>query len=177
MTKQETAQLLVIIATIHKTTTNDQTKLDVWHALIGNLEFSLAKKALLFVLQNSKFEPKPADILDAIKQASALNSGRPSTNDAWEEVMKKANIYKANIEWSHPHIQKAVRTIGMRNICSSECIGVERAHFIKIYDSLNERQALADNLHSVGLIDDKVKLAISSLSNKLVIGEVINGNS
>jgi hypothetical protein len=46
--------------------------------------------------------------------------------------------------------QKAVDCIGWRDICMSETIGVERAHFIKAYNNLKQRE---QNNRIVGKFD------------------------
>ena len=117
---------------------------------------------------------KSADILDVVKQTTAIASNRPTTAEAWAEVVKKANIY-ATITWSHPHVKQAVQVIGLRNICISDCIGVERAHFFKVYDALQERQTLSDDLTVAGLIDEKARQAIAKLSSSMGTSDATKG--
>lgn len=162
MTKQEIAQLLIIIKAVHSNFISDVAKINVWHALIGDIAFDDAKKALYYVLNTNKFEPKPADIREVLIKSQASNI--PSAGEAWGEVLRKADIYKADIDWSHDLIRKAVQIIGLRTICTSEAIGVERAHFLKVYETLAVRKSQNAIMQGLGLIvsssDDKLKLEV-----------------
>lgn len=44
-------------------------------------------------------------------------------------------------DWSHPAIAAAVDAIGWSALCQSENIGIERAHFLKLYGSATSRAA------------------------------------
>lgn len=153
MTNTEVAQLFVVISKVFSSfDINNKPKIDLWHALLGDIPFADAKKALYYVLNTNKFEPKPADIREAVN--ALVVSSIPTAGQAWGEVLKKANIYKANIDWSHDLIRQAVRIIGLSTICESENIGVERAHFFKVYDDLKNKKERRELQISLGLISD-----------------------
>lgn len=149
MTNDEVAQILAIIKIAYPSSTESVEKLDLWHALINDIPFADAKKALYYVLNTNKFEPKPADIRGAV--SSIQTSNMPTAEQAWGEVLRKANIYANHIEWSHPFIAEAVRTIGLATICESETIGVERAHFFRAYENLAARKSQNSLLQKLGI--------------------------
>lgn len=64
--------------------------------------------------------------------------------EAWREVLQAVydvGIYKGPPTFSRPAIEKAVDTIGWREICMSE-VGdpAIRAHFMQVYESYRQRQ-------------------------------------
>ena len=64
--------------------------------------------------------------------------------EAWAEVMAQLDPYRTP-HYSDPLIHRAVKAIGYLNLCMSERIGVERAHFLQIYGAflqtdINRRQ-------------------------------------
>ena len=160
MTRDEVAQILALIKIAFPASTESREKLDLWHALISDIPFADAKKALYYVLNTNKFEPRPADIRGAITKLEI--SGVPTAEQAWGEVLRKANIYAKHIEWSHPLIAEAVQIIGLRTICESETIGVERAHFFKAYEGLVAKRSQTGLMQGLGLIssDGKLKLGV-----------------
>lgn len=64
------------------------------------------------------------------------------SGEAWAEVMKEVSRVGS---WGEPVFKedttrKAVEAIGWKAICQSENIGIERAHFLKVYDALEKRE-------------------------------------
>lgn len=92
-------------------------------------------------LAECKFLPTIAEIRE---RWHALTRFLPALtgSEAWGQV--QAEITRIG-SWGSPHfederIEQAVKAIGWMNICQSETPGVERAHFIKIYDAITERR-------------------------------------
>lgn len=65
----------------------------------------------------------------------------PTAEEAWGEVRAEIHHegYYGTPQFSHPAIEKAVRAVGWRDICSSDQPGVVRAHFLRVYDAFRER--------------------------------------
>lgn len=103
------------------------------------LDFKTAQAALIKIMRTKKYAtlPLPAEILEAAKELQHQNTQTPDAIEAWQEVRKKADIYKAP-EWSHPAISQAVKSIGLRNICASEYDLSKR--FMERYDLIVKRQ-------------------------------------
>lgn len=72
--------------------------------------------------------------------------------EAWAEVLRTVSSIGSygNPIFKEEIIFKAVECVGWRNICLSENIGVERAHFMKVYESLASK-AKEDIVYSEGL--------------------------
>ena len=43
-------------------------------------------------------------------------------------------------QFTHEAIREAVKTIGWINLCRSDTIGIERAHFTKVYGAIRNRR-------------------------------------
>lgn len=65
-----------------------------------------------------------------------------SAGEAWGEVIKQISSIGSYGQPSFKDslISQVVNCIGWRNLCLSENIAIERAHFLKIYESLLKRK-------------------------------------
>ena len=114
---------------------------------------------MLDVISNCKWLPTVAELREAAARLSMPTL--PADAEAWAEVLAAISRYHyiGKPEFSHPAIERAVRGVGWQNICLSEQIGVERAHFFRLYGQVCEQtradarmlpqvRALAANLDS-----------------------------
>ena len=64
-----------------------------------------------------------------------------SAGEAWLKVMKAISSIGSygRPQFENELIDKSVASVGWRNLCMSENISVERAHFLKIYESIASR--------------------------------------
>lgn len=129
----------------------------VWKMLLNDMPYQLAERALAKVLMTTKFFPTVADIRETA-MAFATKELKPP-DEAWLEVLEKVNRY-ITPAYSSPEIHEAVRTVGYLNICDSENIGVERAHFLKIYEAIMKRKK--DNF-----IDGRVTALLGEVVNQI----------
>jgi hypothetical protein len=69
---------------------------------------------------------------------------KATAGEAWGEVLREVGrVGSWGIpKFSDPLIQSAVECVGWQAICSSEEIMIERAHFLKIYDSIAQRRRI-----------------------------------
>ena len=79
-----------------------------------------------------------------------------SAAEAWgivqHEITRTGSYGKPDLK--EPIVEQAVDIIGWQNLCRSEAIGVERAHFLRIYETLLKRRAEDQMLIPI----DKIKL-------------------
>lgn len=73
---------------------------------------------------------------------TAVGSEVKTIEEAWQEVQGKMKSWSVGrlLEWSTPEIAEAVKLVGFRNMCCSEKISVQQAHFIKHYENLINRK-------------------------------------
>jgi len=94
--------------------------------------------------------------LIALIRENAVDSTIPNVGDAWAEVLRemaRTGSY-GQPKFSHPLITQAVQGVGWRSMCMSENIGVDRAHFYRIFDQLKDR-AQREEIVPQKLIDNK----------------------
>ena len=108
----------------------------VWERALADLPLAVVERAVLKLIMTRKFFPAVAEIREAAE--SLLDNGHPTPEEAWGEVMKQLNPYRAP-QYSDPLIHRAVRAVGYLSICMSERLGVERAHFLQIYQAYLNR--------------------------------------
>lgn len=159
MTKQESAKLVAIIASFHpRIYEGGEVTINAWHFVLGDIDYISVQEAILYCLNNSKFPPTPADVRDYLYHKK--NKHIKSAGEAWQEVLENLNPYKIK-PWSNELIEKAVRSVGYMSICMSECIGVERSHFIKNYENLLSRLKEQDVSKAVlQIIHDKKLIGV-----------------
>jgi hypothetical protein len=99
--------------------------------------------AALQCLASCRFFPTIAELREAVfamlPQANALTAG-----EAWAEVMREirrtgADQHHGPPQFSSPVVAETVASLGWRNLCLSENEVADRAHFMRVYDSLANR--------------------------------------
>lgn len=106
---------------------------------MSDIPFDTARIAVMNHITEKNFFPSIAELRQAALTADP-HSYLPDAAVAWSEVMTQ--LRESGFEaprFSHPAIGAAVKTIGWRNLCNSHEIGVDRAHFLKIYETYRGR--------------------------------------
>jgi hypothetical protein len=82
------------------------------------------------------------NIVAYIREYGLVDQNRMNSAEAWGEVLRQVSStgsYGVPV-FSDDIVKRAVECVGWREICMSENIGVERAHFMRAYDRLVERE-------------------------------------
>lgn len=147
--------------------TNEEATI-VWTSLLYDIPDRVGIAALHQCLRQKEFPPKPADI---IRIAETMRKDKPPLAEAaWNEVSRNLNQY-VKPEWSHPLIEKTVRTMGFLNLCLSTNGDYDRVQFMKIYNSYKERER-EDHLNVISsqgaslLADHPACGAVAALAEK-----------
>lgn len=123
--------------------TSDKTKLMLWYDMLGDrseVEFMLGVKKYIAA---NEFPPTIAGINKAI--ASVLTADTPDGMQGWDELQKsirKFGMYReeeALLSLSS-HTRTVVNALGFKNLCISENQMADRAHFVKMYESMTNRE-------------------------------------
>ena len=147
---------------------------DVWFDQLGDFstdDVKIATKA--YCSEDHDFAPNPGQLRGAI--AKLRTADLPLAGEAWDEVIqyiKTNGCHGETPEFSHPAVKRAAQIIGMEVIGMSEDIMMERAHFLKVYEQLRNREvvdvvqlpALTDYVEKKRF-DDKMK----TLTDKLEV--------
>lgn len=157
--------LSVLTAAYPDKSLEDET-VKLYLRFLSDIPFHYGQAAALNMIAESKWFPSVAELR---KEAVSLMPDHqiPSAAEAWGEVMeqiRKAGYYGIP-EFTHPVVKQAVKTMGWRNLCMmEEGAYTDRAHFMKIYDSL----ASKETKQSLQIPDSK---RLIGEGNKILIGD------
>lgn len=121
----------------------DQDAFNMWFALIGDLSYEVCGIAIKKYMLTNKFPPTVAEIREL---AAGIVNGDPLTwGESWERALNAVRKYGsynkgAALESLDPLTRKCVDSIGYMQLCMSENIMVERAHFQKIFEVFQKRE-------------------------------------
>jgi len=165
MTIKEAAQLIaIVVGAMPQYQDKELTPTArTWALILGDIDYKTAEMALFSVMRTwtSSFFPPPGLIVEA---AHNMRNTTPAAEIAWQEVTKKLNPYQGPT-WSDPLIGEAVRVLGYRNLCSSENPVADRAHFFKVYESLQKRQRADRETETVRRLVQKTTILIGGKEN------------
>lgn len=134
MTNKDAVALVGMLFAAYPRFEAPKATIQLYQQFLTDLDVNIAKAAIVKHITTSKYFPTIAEVRDAV---ISLTNTVPCAADAWSEALKQISVVGTSgiPKFSHQAVQKAVKAIGWRNICMSEEIGVERAHFLKIYES------------------------------------------
>lgn len=121
----------------------DQDAFNMWYALMGDLSYDVCATAIKKYMLTNKFPPTVAEIRE---MASGIVNGDPLTwGESWERALAAVRKYgsynKADALNSLDSLtRKCVESIGYMELCMSENIMVERAHFRKVFEVFAKRE-------------------------------------
>ena len=122
-------------------------------------EFSKAIKEII----SSTDEINKSTNVVAMIRTKALCGEQKTAGEAWEEVLnlvQRIGSYSYPSYFSSEAVKKSVNAIGWRQICLSETPMVERAHFLKIYETISEREKNK-------ILSKPIKLLISDTTKQI----------
>lgn len=162
-TKRETLQILMMISSVHNNFLYDseerqQMMIDVWHKLLIDIEFVDAVEALEKCLRESVFAPKPADIFNRVMNNRVPEFPDPMTE--WSKVLRAVSKYgymksEQALETFEPLTKKVVESFGgFKYFCGMDISNemADRAHFVKAYDRLIERETKSAREGKAGVL-------------------------
>lgn len=140
MTTEETGQLLAVFKAMYPThpVPNPEAMVTAYQMALDDLPAEAVTVAAREWMRTGVFFPKPAELRSIIAERGL---SLPSPEEAWSEVMSQIRAVGSygNPSWSCLAVRQAVDALGWRNICASEEIGIERAHFYRTYQAYRER--------------------------------------
>lgn len=140
MTKNEALKLLVVLTAAYPRQEIGDPTAALYVKFMADLDYHATEVAIARHIATEKFFPAIAEIREAVVN---VTNPLPSAAEAWRETLRAVydvGIYKGPPKFSHPAVDKAVDTIGWREICMSE-VGdpAIRAHFMQVYESYRQR--------------------------------------
>ena len=180
MTRKEFSQFVAAIKTYYprENLLPNAEAVSLWYDALGDLDYKAVSKMLLRWVGTNKWSPTIADI-----RAGVTTAEKPELESEWTQgwgevtrAISKFGIYREvdALESMSPAVRDCVKSIGWKNICNSENIGVERGQFRTMYESRSDRIVKAEQtqerLRTTG--DNKVlEQTEENLNNLLNFGE------
>lgn len=172
MTKAEVAKILTVLAAVYPKFEVDDLKVQVWHEMLGDLDYSLANLAIKKLILENTFPPSIAEVRKAAMEI--LNPEVMTAAEAWGEVERAIRIYgyyreTEALESMSPSVAKVVKYIGWQNICLNEEPGVVRGQFLKMYQQVQERD------HREMLLPADLRQGIQRLAGMMEMKAIAGG--
>lgn len=121
----------------------NQQAMELWFREIGDIPFDVAEMALRKWVATNKWSPSIADIREMT--AGIVNGDPMAWGESWEKALTAVRKYgsynkAAALNSLDPITRKCVESIGYMELCLSENIMVERAHYQKIFEIYSKRE-------------------------------------
>lgn len=115
----------------------------LWTKMLGDVEYFIAEAAVEKFLAESVYPPTIADIRTRIADITVIKE--KTAIEGWDDVktaIRKFGWYnEAGAMQSLGGVtHKVVASIGFKTLCMSENEMADRAHFLKVYDTLAARE-------------------------------------
>jgi len=174
MTKGEVAKLLVVLAASYPKFEVDDVKVQVWHEMLGDLDYAVASMAVKKIIMQNTFPPAIAEVRKAA--AELTNPENLTSSEAWGEVTRAIRNYgyyrgEEALASLSPTTAQVVRYMGWREICMSEDIGVIRGQFLRMYEQIATRE------QEKQLLSPTMQTEIKKLAKKYDIRLIEGGNA
>ena len=120
----------------------NQQAMDLWYRELCDIPFSVAEASLRKWVTMNKWSPSISEIREM--SAGIVNGEPMSWGESWEralEAVRKYGSYNktAALDSLDKLTRKCVEAIGYMELCMSENIMVERAHYQKIFEVYAKR--------------------------------------
>ena len=117
--------------------------------------------AIKEIVASSQEINKATNII-AVIRSKAICRDSKTAGEAWAEVLSQVSRIGSYgcPKFSSQAIQKSVDAIGWRQICLSETPMVERAHFLKIYETIAEREKNR-------MLSEPIKLLVGNIGKSI----------
>lgn len=119
--------------------------MELWYRELCDIPYDLAEMALRKWVATNKWSPTIADIREL---TANIANGEPMTwGESWEKALKAVRRFGsynkgAALNSLDPLTRKCVESIGYMELCMSENIMVERAHFQKVFEVFAKRDQI-----------------------------------
>lgn len=115
----------------------------IWHESLKDYDYEQIKMAVQKHILENKWPPSIAEVREGV--VNVTTEALPDKDQAWDqalEAMQKYGVYRASDAMAsmHPVVAKAAKSMGWREMCHSDNIGVVRGQFLKIYETMQKRE-------------------------------------
>jgi hypothetical protein len=151
----------------------DQDAFNMWYALMGDLPYEVCNVAIQKYMLTNKFPPTVAELRELA--ANAVNGDPLTWGESWERALNAVRKYGSYNKMEalnslDPLTRKCVESIGYMELCMSENIMVERAHYQKVFEVYSKREQTEKQM-PLGLQQAINKLQLKGMDGQLLLGE------
>ena len=151
----------------------DQDAFNMWFALMGDLPYEVCSVATQKYMLTNKFPPTVAEIREMC--AGVVNGDPLTWGESWERALNAVRKYGSYNKMEalnslDPLTRKCVESVGYMELCMSENIMVERAHYQKIFEVYSKREQTEKQM-PLGLQQAISNLQIKGVDGQLLLGE------
>jgi len=166
--KTDTIKLLAIINTAFPNMQITESMVELWHELLGDLEFNLAIAAAKKLILESPFPPTIADIRKRAVEIMTPAEDKIDASTAWGEVVHAIRMFgyprpQEALESMSPRTRKVVEQMGWQEICQATDPGVVRGQFLRMYEAYSAREK------QDALLPQKMRDEIKQIANLRLI--------
>lgn len=121
----------------------NQQAMELWFREICDIPYNVAEMALRKWVATNKWSPSIADIRE---MTSGIVNGDPMTwGESWEKALNAVRRFGsynkgAALDSLDPLTRKCVENIGYMELCMSENIMADRAHYQRIFEIYSKRE-------------------------------------
>lgn len=181
MTNEEFATFSMALKTYfpRETLLPNKQAMELWYRELQDIPYDVAVLALRKWVATQKWSPSIADIRE---QAASIVGGEAMTwGESWHNLQEAIRRFgswneREALESLDPLTRKCAEYIGFRELCISENVMADRAHYQKIFGTVlrreqMDRQLAAPLRESIGLLQPK------ELDSRLLPGSVADQNA
>lgn len=149
MTREDIVQFLAVLQANYSGALKDITrqeaegKINLWMTMFADTDKEIMNLAIQKIIATSKYFPTVAEVREVLAE---INNIRViDAGEAWGEVISAIRNYGWNKEGEamksmSENTRNVVKRMGWMNLCKSENIMTDRAHFLKMYETEEKRQ-------------------------------------
>lgn len=167
--KSEIGKLMIAMALAWPKYELPKQAFEVYYQILKDLPTEVLEKASHHIMATNTFFPSISEWRSAAVDIQINKAGIPSEYEAWEEVVTQLRLIGSygTPSFTHPLIQRAVETMGWRQLCGSEHLDYDRAHFYKAYSCLLSRAT-----EEARMLPEIRQISGTKSLSKLLSGEV-----
>jgi hypothetical protein len=146
MTDEAASKMVLMLLANWPNTRAGAETLRLYEQTIRPLDATDAEAVVMEIIATSEAEflPKPATICRMVAERRLAVEGRVmlTGEEAWTQVqdaIRRCGYYSYPGSL-HPRILRAIDAIGWRELCTSENIEANRAHFFRIFNAVQQRE-------------------------------------
>lgn len=123
--------------------------MELWYRELCDIPYQVAEMALRKWVATNKWSPSIADIRE---MTSGIVNGDPLTwGESWEKALGAVRRYgsynkAAALDSLDPLTRKCVESIGYMELCMSENIMADRAHYQRIFEVYSKREQISKQI-------------------------------